>query len=197
MTSKPAQPGPGPQPGARPGPLPGSRPGSRFARGQPGRRPGPDPRPARSQPGGPSQPGGGPSQPGGAPSQPGGGPSLSPRIPLAEAQPAMFGYLAAIFLGPLIPLVMYLIGRRRSPFRRFHAATALNLSLTGLLYALCCLILAGLLLLDSLTVALVVAIPVALVIWLTVLKYLIRGIGAANRGERYEVPAWICAQIAK
>jgi uncharacterized Tic20 family protein len=183
MTSKPAQPGPGPQPGARPGPLPGSRPGPRFAKGQPGRRPGPAPRPARSQPGGPSQPGG--------------GPSLRPRIPLSEAKPAMLGYVAAIFLGPLIPLVMYLVGRRRSPFRRFHAATALNLSLTGLLYALCCLILAGLLLLDSVTVALVVAIPVALIIWLTVLKYLIRGIGAANRGERYEVPAWICAQIAK
>ena len=124
-------------------------------------------------------------------------PSLAPRIPLAEAQPAMLGYLAAIFLGPAIPLVLYLVGRRRSPFRRFHAATALNLSLTGLLYALCCLILCGLLLLDSLTLALVVAIPVALAIWLTVLKYLIRGIGAANRGERYDVPAWICAQIAK
>jgi uncharacterized Tic20 family protein len=145
-------------------------------------QPGPGPRPVRGQAGGPGVPG---------------GPSLSPRIPLAEAQPAMFGYLAAIFLGPLIPLVMYLIGRRRSSFRRFHAATALNLSLTGLLYAFCCLILAGLLLLDSVTVALVVAIPVALIIWLTVLKYLIRGIGAANRGERYEVPAWICAQIAK
>jgi uncharacterized Tic20 family protein len=193
MTSKPAQPGPGPQPGPRPGsqpgPGPGSRPGPRFARGQPGRRPTTDPRPARSQPGGPSQPGG--------LGQPGGGPSLRPRIPLSEAKPAMLGYVAAIFLGPLIPLVMYLIGRRRSPFRRFHAATALNLSLTGLLYALCCLILAGLLLLDSVTVALVVAIPVALIIWLTVLKYLIRGIGAANRGERYEVPTWICAQIAK
>jgi uncharacterized Tic20 family protein len=191
MTSKPAQPGPGPQPGPRPGSQPGSGPGSgpgprsgpRFARGQPGRGPGPDPRPARDLPGGGIQPGG--------------GPSLRPRIPLSEAKPAMLGYVAAIFLGPLIPLVMYLIGRRRSPFRRFHAATALNLSLTGLLYALCCLILAGLLLLDSITVALVVAIPVALILWLTVLKYLIRGIGAANRGERYEVPAWICAQIAK
>ena len=172
MTSKPAQPGPGPQPG----PEPGSQPGPWFARGQPRRGPGPDPRLARSQPG---------------------GPSLRPRIPLSEAKPAMLGYVAAIFLGPLIPLVMYLIGRRKSPFRRFHAATAFNLSLTGLLYALCCMILAGLLLLDSLTVALVVAIPVALILWLTMLKYLIRGIGAANRGERYEVPAWICAQIAK
>jgi len=109
----------------------------------------------------------------------------------------MFGYIAAIFLGPLIPLVLYVTGRRRSPFRRFHAATALNLSLTGLLYALCCLILCGLLLLDSLAAALIVAIPIALVIWLSVLTYLLRGIGAANRGERYEVPAWICAKIAK
>jgi len=129
--------------------------------------------------------------------QPGGGPSLRPWIPLTEARPAILGYLAAIFLGPLIPLVLYVIGRRRSPFRRFHAATALNLSLTGLLYALCCLILCGLLLLDSLAVALVVTIPVALVIWLSVLKYLLRGIGAAHRGEQYEVPAWICAKIAK
>ena len=83
---------------------------------------------------------------------PGGEPSLRPRIALAEARPAMLGYVGAIFLGPLIPLVLYMIARRRSPFRRFHAAMALNLSLTGLLYALCCLILAGLLLLDSLTV---------------------------------------------
>ena len=152
-------------------------PGPRLARSRSARRPGPDPRPIQSQPGA--------------------DPGLAPRIPLADARPAMFGYLAAIFLGPLIPLVLYLIGRRRSPFRRFHAATALNLSLTGLLYALCCLILCGMLLLDSLTAALVVVIPVALAIWLSVLKYLIRGIGAANRGERYEVPAWICAQIAK
>src|SRR6516165_9827521 len=151
-------------------------PGPRLARSRSARRPGPDPRPIQSQPGA--------------------DPGLAPRIPLADARPAMFGYLAAIFLGPLVPLVLYLIARRRSPFRRFHAAMALNLSLTGLLYALCCLILCGLLLLDSLTVALVVTIPVALVVWLTVLKYLIRGIGAANRGERYEVPAWICAQIA-
>ena len=130
--------------------------------------------------------------------QPRGGPGLRPRVPPDEARPAMSGYLAAIFLGPLIPLVMYLIARRRSPFRRFHAATALNLSLTWLLYALCCLILCGMLLLDSLTVALVVVIPIAFGIWLSGLRYLIRGIGAAHAGEqRYEVPAWICAQIAK
>jgi uncharacterized Tic20 family protein len=156
---------------ARPGPARG------FAMSQPARRPGPDPRLTGGQYGG--------------------SPSLRPRIPLDEAQPAMFGYIAAIFLGPLIPLVIYLIARRRSPFRRFHAATAFNLSLTGLLYALCCLILWGMLLLDSITVALVVTIPIAFGIWLSMMKYLIRGIGAAHAGERFEVPAWICAQIAK
>jgi len=118
-------------------------------------------------------------------------------VPEAEAKSAAFGYLGAIFSGPVIPLAVYVTRRRRSPFLRFHTATALNLSLTGMLYALCCLILCGLLLLDSLTVALAVAIPIAFGLWLSVLKYLIRGIGAANRGERYEVPGWICAQIAK
>jgi Zn-dependent membrane protease YugP len=92
---------------------------------------------------------------------------------------------------------MYVIGRRRPPSVRFHAAMALNLSLTGLLYGVCCLILFGMLLLDTLTVALVVTIPVGFGIWLSVVKYLIRGIGAANRGERYDVPAWICARMVK
>ena len=78
---------------------------------------------------------------------------------------------------------------------RYHAATAVNLSLTGLLYALCCLILGGLLLLDSITVALVVVLPVGFVIWVSVLRYLIRGVIAANRGERDKVPSWICARI--
>ena len=130
-------------------------------------------------------------------SQPGGGPGLAPRIDLAEARPAMLGYLTAIFLGPLIPLVLYMIGRRRSPFRRFHAAMAFNLSFTGLLYGLCCLILCGLLLLDSLTVALVVTLPIGFVLWLSMLRYLVRGVTSANHGEQFEVPNWICARIVR
>jgi uncharacterized Tic20 family protein len=110
---------------------------------------------------------------------------------------AMFGYLGAIFLGPVIPLVIYAARRRRSPFLRYHAATALNLALTWMLYGLCCLILGGLLLLDSLTVALVVVLPLAFALWLAMLNQLIRGIGAATHGEQHEVPGWICAQIAK
>jgi len=109
--------------------------------------------------------------------------------------PATFGYLGAIVLGPVIPLVIYAVRSRRSPFIRYHAATAANLALTATLYGLCCLILGGLLALDSVTVALFVALPVGLVIWASMLRYLIRGAISASRGERGEMPDWICAHI--
>jgi len=112
-----------------------------------------------------------------------------------DTMSATFGYLGAIFLGPVIPLAVYALRSRRSPFIRYHAAAAVNLSLTAVLYGLCCLILGGLLLLDSVTVALIVALPVALLIWVATLRYLIRGAVAANRGERSEAPDWICAHI--
>ena len=108
---------------------------------------------------------------------------------------ATFGYLGAIILGPVIPVAVYVFRSRRSAFLRYHAAAAVNLSLTAALYAVCCLILGGLLMLDSITVALGVAVPVAVAIWASMLRYLIRGIGAASRGEEYEVPDWICAHI--
>ena len=108
---------------------------------------------------------------------------------------ATFGYLGAIVLGPVVPLVVYAVRSRRSPFMRYHAATALNLSLTAALYGVCCLILGGLLALDSVTIALVVALPVGLVIWASMLRYLIRGVIWANHGERCEMPDWICAHI--
>jgi uncharacterized Tic20 family protein len=117
------------------------------------------------------------------------------RVRDGEVTLATFGYLGAIFLGPVIPLIVYALRARRSPFLRYHAATAVNLSLTGTLYALCCLILGGVLLLDSLAVALIVAVPVGFAIWVSVLRYLIRGVTAATRGERNQVPSWICAHI--
>jgi uncharacterized Tic20 family protein len=115
----------------------------------------------------------------------------------SDIMAAEFGYLGAIFLGPVVPLLVYAFRARRSAFMRYHAATAANLSLTGTLYGVCCLILGGLLLLDSLTAALIVALPVGFAIWVSMLRYLIRGAAAANRGEQYRVPDWICARIIR
>ena len=119
------------------------------------------------------------------------------RVRDGEVTSATFGYLGAIVLGPVIPLAVYAFRARRSPFLRYHAATAVNLSLTGTLYGLCCLILGGLLALDSITVALIVALPVGLAIWASLLRYLIRGVISANRGARCEMPDWICAHIVR
>jgi uncharacterized Tic20 family protein len=110
---------------------------------------------------------------------------------------AMLGYLGAIFLGPLIPLAVYLTRRRKSEFMRYHGARALNMALTVLLYLVCCLILGALLALDTITLSLAVAIPLVVILWLFMLKYLVRGAGAAQRGDSYEVPSWICAIIVK
>jgi uncharacterized Tic20 family protein len=112
-----------------------------------------------------------------------------------DATAATFGYLGVIFLGPVIPLIVYALRARKSPLMRYHAVTAVNLSLTVLLYAVCCLILGGLLTLDSVTVALVVTLTIGVAIWLIMLRCLIRGVIAANRGERQHVPRWICADI--
>ena len=112
-----------------------------------------------------------------------------------DVSSATLGYLGAIVLGPVIPVGVYVFRAKRSAFLRYHAAAAVNLSLTAALYAVCCLILGGLLMLDSITAALLVALPVAVAIWASMLRYLIRGIGAASRGEEYQVPDWICAHI--
>jgi|SRR5579859_1503303 len=120
----------------------------------------------------------------------------------SDASWAMLGYLgaiflSAIFLGPLIPLLIWLGRRNKSPFLRYHASRAVNLSLTGLIYAVCCAIVGTLLALDQRGVALAVALPLLLILWIVLVRYLVRGALAAQRGEPYELPDWICATFVR
>jgi uncharacterized Tic20 family protein len=119
----------------------------------------------------------------------------SPAVRDTDVTWVTLGYLGAIFTGPLIPLAVYLLRRGSSAFARYHSSRALNLSVTALLYGVCCVILGGMLALDAIALALAVAIPLLLLLWLMMLKYLIRGVLAAHRGEAYQVPGWICATI--
>jgi uncharacterized Tic20 family protein len=125
------------------------------------------------------------------------GPDDGQRVRDGDVTWATFGYLGAVFLGPVVPLVVYLIKAWRSPFLRYHAATAANLSLTGVLYGLCCAIAGGVLLLDSLTVALVIALPLGFLFWMLLLRQLVRGVIAASRGEEFAVPSWLCARFIR
>jgi uncharacterized Tic20 family protein len=108
---------------------------------------------------------------------------------------ATLSYLGVPFLGPLVPLAIYVF-RGRSAYTRRHAAQALNLSITTLLFAICVLILGTMLALDSIVVALVVAVPLAVALWLVTLAYVIVAGSSANRGDYYSIPPWICASIA-
>ncbi len=114
-----------------------------------------------------------------------------------EEQLCTLGYLAVIAFGPVVPLYVYLTRRRASPFSRWHAAQALNIALTFLLYALSAGIVFGLLTLDKLSTALITVLPVVVVGWGIMVMQLTRAAFAASRGEYREVPAWMCAPLVR
>jgi uncharacterized Tic20 family protein len=132
-------------------------------------------------------------------------PAPHPASPASPASPpdpqaddhrlAMLSYLGVPFLGPVIPLVIYLVKRRSSPFVRYHAAQAMNLSITALLYTICVLILGVMLALDSIVLALVVGVTLVAALWLATLAFVIVAASKANRGRRYRIPGWLCATI--
>ena len=108
---------------------------------------------------------------------------------------ATLSYLGVPFLGPLVPMVIFLLKRRSSAYTHRHAAQALDLAITTLLYSICTLILGTMLALDSIVLALIVAVPLAVALWLVTLAYVIVAGSSANRGDYYPIPPWICASI--
>src|ERR1039457_2601297 len=110
---------------------------------------------------------------------------------------AMVCYLGVPFLGFLVPLVIYIARGRRSGFVRDQAAQALNLSITALLYTVCVLIVGSILALDTISVALLIGVPLVAALWITTLVYVVRAATAAGRGGYFRIPAWICATIAR
>jgi len=109
---------------------------------------------------------------------------------------ATLSYLGVPFLGPLVPLVIFLLKGRSSAYTRRHAAQALDLAITTLLYSICALILGAMLALDNIVLALIVVVPLAVALWLVTLAYVIVAGSSANRGDYYSIPSWICASLA-
>jgi uncharacterized protein len=110
---------------------------------------------------------------------------------------AMLCYLSVPFLGFLVPLAVYALRGRRSSFVRGHAAQALNLSVTVLLYTFCVLIVGTILALDTISVALLIGVPLVAALWIATLGYVVRAGAAASRRDCLRIPAWICATIAR
>lgn len=108
---------------------------------------------------------------------------------------SLLAYLGMIFFLFLPPLVLYLASRRTSPFVRYHAAQALNLWITAFGYTLSCLILGGLLALDTTATALAVGIPLACLVWAAAAAFAVLGGVSASRGGMRQLPAWICSPM--
>jgi uncharacterized Tic20 family protein len=110
---------------------------------------------------------------------------------------AMIGYLGVPFMSILAPLTVYLVRARSSDYVRQHATQALNVSITLVLYNVCALILAGMLALDTIGTAVLIAVPLTVVLWLVTLSYLLRAAVQASMGGFYQLPRWLCATIAR
>jgi len=125
-----------------------------------------------------------------APIDPGPPPGLAPAS-RREVHRAMLAYLGVPFTLCLVPLAIYLAGLRGGGFARWHAGQALNVAVTALLYTVSGLIVAGVLALDSVQVATLVAVPLLAALWISVLVALVRAASAASRGEQLPVPRWL------
>jgi uncharacterized Tic20 family protein len=110
---------------------------------------------------------------------------------------AAAGYLGVIFFLFVPPLVIYLARRRSSDYLRYHAARAVNVAVTIILFDLSAAIVGAMLSLDAVTVGLAVAVPLATVVWLVIVVSLVRSALAAARGEPYELPDWLCVRALR
>ena len=125
-----------------------------------------------------------------------GQPEPGPQPTEREELLAALGYFGVIFLGPVVPLVLYLT-RRTSPFVRRHAAQALNVALTFLLYGVSGSIIGALLALDNVRNALLVMVPIAIVGWAIMAMQLLPAAASASRGGFRQLPGWICTVLVK
>lgn len=110
---------------------------------------------------------------------------------------ATLGYLGVIFFAFLPALVIYLGKGRSAPYLRYHAARAVNVSVTVLLFDVCALIVGAMLALDAVSVSLSIVIPLVTVLWLVALGYVLRAAFATAGGERYELPHWLCLDLLR
>ena len=123
------------------------------------------------------------------------GPDPAPLADGAAARWAMLGYLTVPLFGFVVPLLVYLRTLRGPSWSRAHAAQALNVWITAVLYGLSAVIMGTMLALDSPQIALLVFGPLVAVLWLVMLTYLVRAATAASQGLPYTVPRWLCSRI--
>ncbi|TWD75309.1 hypothetical protein FB561_6747 [Kribbella amoyensis] len=119
-------------------------------------------------------------------SYPGEGAPLSPSEERTWGMVAHIGVLVAAWfaMGFLCPLVVWLLYRSRSEFVRRHAVESLNFQLSLLIYA----VVAGLLIVITFGLGVIVVLPLAAIGAIAALVLIILATVAASNGRDYRYP---------
>jgi hypothetical protein len=108
---------------------------------------------------------------------------------------ALLAYLSPIVVSFIGPLVIYLVKMNESRYVRFHAAQSLNLMITSVIYSVGIVIVSIVLAVATHGIGLLAFFVLYLLLGALVLVYLILAAIAANRGELYRIPGWLCLSI--
>ncbi len=103
----------------------------------------------------------------------------------------MLGLVDMFILGLIGTLAVYLTGRNDSEYVADHAREAVNFQLSLLIYA----VIAGVTLLMTLGVAIIVIVPLAIGLWVVRLIVGIMASVAASKGEYYRYP--LCLRLLR
>ncbi len=129
--------------------------------------------------------------------QPGAPQGYSPRGQSDDQMRALLAYILSLVAAIIAPLVIYLVKKNESGYVRYHAAQALNLGITGTIYAIALIIIAipfGLLTHGFGFILIFLAFAALSIAHLV---FLILGAVRSNQGELYRIPAFLCFPMVR
>jgi uncharacterized protein len=119
----------------------------------------------------------------------------SPRSHSDERAWVTVSYLTPLVFGPLI---IYLIKKNEFPLVRYHAAQALNMTITAAIYTVILLGLATAAGAAGHTAGFVLGFGLWIVMGCVYLVYLIvAAVGPSRGGRPYRVPGWLCFRLVR
>lgn len=142
-----------------------------------------------------------PSMPGFVPGPQGYGQSTQvgygPRGPADDQLWSLLAYLLGFVASILAPLIIYLVKMNESRYVRYHAAQALNMGITMVIYAFGAFFVALAVALVTHGFGFLILIPVYLALGIAHLVYLILAAIGAHRGELYRVPTFLALPMVR
>lgn len=122
----------------------------------------------------------------------------SPYVTGPDTSWALFCYIGTLILGFLAPLIIYFVKKDESAFIRFHAAQALNYTITVVLQLLAGLaVVIPIVVVTESPLALLALVPVFLVHIVSQYVFLILGTIRASQGQYWRIPVWTCFRMVR